>query len=106
MSKTKVRILLIAFLVATITIIGTGISVNVAEEDNSLKIVSDNDMKALGSASNYTIQVNKRYTSQYKFGSNHILKYKFTLPEGGVVTPKVYIDEKTGNNCIGWADYV
>lgn len=104
--RRKKRTLMI-FVAVVIAMICTGINANAIEKGtDSVSVETNDDFKSLGSVSNYSIQVNKRYTNQYKAGSQHKLKYKFTLPEAGVVTPQVYINEEKGNNCIGWADYI
>ena len=54
----------------------------------------------------YTISVNYRYTNQHRTGSRHILKYKFTLTEPGVVTPVVYVDNEEINSYIGWGNNI
>lgn len=56
------------------------------------------------STSSYTINVNQRYTNQYRKDGDHILKYKFTISKSGSVTPVMYVDAERNYNIIGWSD--
>lgn len=103
MSKAKSKRILILAMSLIVILMFSGFNANaITQQDDTVsqstsnQSIDETERNTLAT-NTYTINVNRRYSNQHKRDSSHYLKYKITIPEAGVVTPVVYINEEKNN---------
>lgn len=103
MSKSRSkRVLILAMSLIVILMFSVFNANAISQQDDSASrstsnTIDDETERITLATNTYTINVNRRYSNQHKLSDRHSLKYKITIPEAGVVTPVVYINEEKNN---------